>query len=163
MPKTRWPTRVVISCSTRSGSRASVKQAAKRRTSPMDRSVAPSSRAPASEVIAPPSKPATTARPSTGAKSNSAGLHSVCIGGLLCIAARLCRRRTFAGSEPRCTYAREKSGLAEQDSPSGDERIAQEVCEVAVVGVLRHGPPDRHHERDRGLDLLLRPLLGGVE
>ena len=39
----------------------------------------------------------------------------------------------------------------------------QEVREVALVGVLRHGAPDRHHERDRRVDLLLRPLLGGVE
>ena len=35
--------------------------------------------------------------------------------------------------------------LAEQDSPSGDERIAQEVREVALVGIFRHGAPDRHH------------------
>jgi hypothetical protein len=47
----------------------------------MARCVAPSSSAPAFEVIAPPSKEATTRRPSTGAKSNSAGLHSVGIGG----------------------------------------------------------------------------------
>src|SRR5918995_728981 len=32
-----------------------------------------------------------------------------------------------------------------------------------AIGVLRHGAPDRHHERDRGVDLLLRPWLGGVE
>jgi hypothetical protein len=50
------------------------KQAVKRRTRLMARSVAPSSSAPAFEVIAPPSKDATTRRPSTGAKSNSAGL-----------------------------------------------------------------------------------------
>ena len=31
------------------------------------------------------------------------------------------------------------------------------------MGVLRHGAPDRHHQRDRGVDLLLRPLLGGVQ
>ena len=50
--------------------RSSVKQAANRPTSPIARSVAPSSSAPASEVIAPPSNAATTARPSTGANSN---------------------------------------------------------------------------------------------
>jgi hypothetical protein len=65
----------------------------------------PSSSAPAFEVIAPPSKPANTRRPSTGAKSNNAGLHSVGIGDLSCIAVRLCRRRIFSDSEPRCTYA----------------------------------------------------------
>src|SRR5215213_3944486 len=80
LPNTRWPTRVITSCSTRSGARASRKQTAKRRTKPMPRSVIPSSSAPAFEVIAPPSKPATTARLSTGANSNSAGLHSVGIG-----------------------------------------------------------------------------------
>jgi len=67
--------------------------------------VAPSSSAPAFEVIAPPSKDATTRRPSTGAKSNSAGLHSVCIGDPSCGAASLRRRGTFADSGPRCTYA----------------------------------------------------------
>ena len=46
----------------------------------------------------------TTRRVSTGANSNSAGLHSFGIGGLLCIAARLRSRRRFAGSEPRCTW-----------------------------------------------------------
>ena len=39
-----------------------------------------SSIAPASEVILPPSNPATTARPSTRAKPKRSALHSVCIG-----------------------------------------------------------------------------------
>jgi hypothetical protein len=34
---------------------------------------------------------------------------------------------------------------------------------VGRKSVLRHGRADRRHERDRGVDLLLRPLLGGVE
>ena len=63
------------------------------------RSVAPSSRAPAFEAIAPPSNTATTRRPSTGANSNCAGLHSVGIGDFLCVAISLCRRRIFAGSD----------------------------------------------------------------
>jgi hypothetical protein len=84
--------------------RPCVAEARRERTKPMAQSVAPSSSAPASEVMTPPSKPATTARLSTGANSNSVGLHSVGIGGLLCVAVRLCRRRTFADSEPRCTY-----------------------------------------------------------
>jgi hypothetical protein len=67
-------------------------------------SVSPSSSAPASEVIAPPSKAATTWRPSTGANSNTVGLHSVGTGEFLRFAKRLCCRRTFADSEPRCTY-----------------------------------------------------------
>ena len=43
--------------------------------------VAPSSSAPASEVIVPPSNPATTARPSTAWKLDRSALHSVGIGG----------------------------------------------------------------------------------
>jgi hypothetical protein len=56
-------------------------------------------------VIAPPSNAATTWRPSTGANSNSLGLHSVGTEELLGLAKRLCRRRTFADSEPRCSYS----------------------------------------------------------
>jgi catechol 2,3-dioxygenase-like lactoylglutathione lyase family enzyme len=95
---------VPTSCSTSSGTRASVKQPANRSVSRIARSVSPSSSAPASEVIAPPSKAATTWRPSTGANSNSVGLHSVGTGEFLRFAKRLCCRRTFADSEPRCTY-----------------------------------------------------------
>jgi hypothetical protein len=47
------------------------------------RSVAPNSSAPASDVIAPPSNPATTPRRPTGANSNSSGLHSFGIGAFL--------------------------------------------------------------------------------
>ena len=59
-------------------------------------------------VMRPPSNAAITARPSTRRKSNRAAVHCVGIGGvgigdLLGFAARLCRRRTFADSEPRCT------------------------------------------------------------
>jgi hypothetical protein len=56
---------------------------AKRSIRRIARSVAPSSRAPASEVLAPPSNAATTARPSTGANPNRSALHSVGIGELL--------------------------------------------------------------------------------
>jgi hypothetical protein len=51
---------------------------ANRSTSRIARSVAPSSSAPASELILPPSNPTTTARPSTRAKPNRSALHSVC-------------------------------------------------------------------------------------
>jgi transposase len=51
----------------------------------------------------PPSKDATTGRPSADANANRFGLHCVGIGDFLCCAIRLCRRRTFAQSEPRCT------------------------------------------------------------
>src|SRR5712691_1781457 len=60
-----------------------MKHSAKRPISPIVRSVAPNSSAPASDVIAPPSNPATTARRSTGANSNRSALHSVGIGALL--------------------------------------------------------------------------------
>jgi hypothetical protein len=101
--KTRWPTSVATSWTTRPGVRPSLKQPAKRSTSRIARSVAPSSIAPASEVIAPPSKSATTARPSTGAKAIVFALHSVGIGEPSCCRVRLCRRRTFPRSGPRCT------------------------------------------------------------
>ena len=48
------------------------------------RSAAPSSKAPASEVITPPPKSATTARPSRRANRIAGGLHSAGIGELLC-------------------------------------------------------------------------------
>src|SRR5271169_5916214 len=67
-------------CSTNSALRVSVKHAANRSVSRIARSVWPSNKAPASEVIAPPSKPAITWRLSTGGNSNKAGLHSVGIG-----------------------------------------------------------------------------------
>src|SRR6516165_9088385 len=57
-----------------------MKQPAKRSINRICRSVAPSSIAPPSEVIEPPSNAATTFRPSTGAKPNRSALHSVCIG-----------------------------------------------------------------------------------
>jgi hypothetical protein len=53
---------------------------ADRSTSPIARSAAPSGNAQASDVIAPPSNPATTARRSIAANSNSSALHSVGIG-----------------------------------------------------------------------------------
>jgi hypothetical protein len=57
--------------------------AGKRPISRIVRSVVPNSNAPASDVIAPPSNPATTVRPSTAVNSNSPALHSVGIGALL--------------------------------------------------------------------------------
>ena len=51
------------------------------------------------------SQAATTAPPSTRAKSNRVALPSVGTGELLCSPTRLCCRRTFADSAPRCTYS----------------------------------------------------------
>src|SRR5215213_3264577 len=112
MPNTRWPTRAGSSCSIRPGSRASWKQAAKRSTKPMARSVAPSSRAPASDVIAPPVNEATTERPSTGAKRRCSELHCVGIGEFLWPEPSRCGATTLTQSEPRCTSACEIYGLA---------------------------------------------------
>ena len=67
-------------------------------------SVAPSSSAPASDVIKPPSNAPTTRRPLTVPKSNESWLHSVGIGELLCFERSLSRRRTLTNSEPRCSY-----------------------------------------------------------
>ena len=80
------------------------KLAAKRSISRSCRSVAPSSIAPASDVIAPPSNAATTARPSTGAKPNRSALHSVRIG--LPPASETNRYPNTIFSDPgtRCTY-----------------------------------------------------------
>ena len=77
MPNTRRPTRVATRCSIRSGPRVSVKQAAKLPTRPIARSVAPNSNAPASEVLAPPSKPAThgTARDGQRVELDRTALH----------------------------------------------------------------------------------------
>src|SRR5581483_8650571 len=88
-----------------------MKHSAKRSIIPMASSVAPNSNAPASDVIAPPSNPATTLRPSTDANSNSSGLHSVAIGALLESPESLCCTNTFADSAPRCASMSEISGL----------------------------------------------------
>src|SRR5271166_286268 len=108
---TRCITRVSTWCSTNSGVRVSAKQPANRSVSRIARSVWPSSRAPASEVIAPPSKLATTARPATGGNSNNAGLQSVGIGASYGFE-KICDRNTILSeSAPQCTRFGEKSGL----------------------------------------------------
>jgi hypothetical protein len=76
MPIIRCSTIVWTSCSTSSAIRASVKHDANLSLSRIARSVSPSSRAPASDVIVPPSNAAITWRPAIGANSNSVGLHS---------------------------------------------------------------------------------------
>jgi hypothetical protein len=70
-----------------------------------DRPIAPSNSAPASEVTSPPSNAATIWRPSTPSYPNRSRLQYVGIGELLWLAITLCRRRTIADSEPRCTYS----------------------------------------------------------
>jgi len=71
---------------------------------PDPRSVAPSSKAPPSEVIRPPSNPATTARPSTRANPNRSALHSVCIGSPPGPETNRCYNTIFSDRGPRCTY-----------------------------------------------------------
>src|SRR3954466_5890141 len=58
-------------------------------------SVAPSSNAPASLVMAPPSKDTTTARPSAGANANRFGLHCVGIGEFLCLNVKPLSQKNF--------------------------------------------------------------------
>src|SRR4249919_1464445 len=77
----------------------------------MARSVAPSSSAPASEVIAPASNAATTSRPSTGSNPKKSGRHSVGIGALRGSTKNCCSTTVFVDSQPRCTQQCEKSAL----------------------------------------------------
>src|SRR3954453_15739722 len=78
-----------------SGMRLSLKQAARRPVRPSTRSVAPSSNAPASLVMAPPSKDTTTGRPSAGANANRFGLHCVGIGDFLCLNVKPLSQKNF--------------------------------------------------------------------
>src|SRR5712691_4043076 len=112
MPNTRCPTRVATRCSISSGERWSSKQPANRATNPIARSVAPSSIAPASEVILPPSKAATTARPSTGTNPNKSALHSVRIGLPLPPRQTVLATRFSQIQGPDAPTPFEKSGLA---------------------------------------------------
>src|SRR5262249_21858151 len=123
MANTRCPTSVATKCSTSSGRRRSMKHSAKRPTSRIARSVAPKSSAPASDVIAPPSNPATTARPSTAAKSNNSALHSVGIGALLESPRSRSRKTTFADSALRSVKLCEISGLA-MSQPAVSEAVS---------------------------------------
>ena len=68
------------------------------------RSAAPGSSAPTSDVMAPPAKLATTSRPETTPNPHRSALHSVGIGEFLQLVEDPCYKRTFADSEPRCTY-----------------------------------------------------------
>ena len=71
----------------------------------LDRAICrPKKQRPASEVIAPPSNPPTTSRPSTAANPNKSALHSVGIGALLESLERCCCTTTFADSAPRCAF-----------------------------------------------------------
>ncbi len=65
----------------------------------------PKSRAPAFEFSAPPLNAAVTFRQPRLAKAKESWLHSVCIGASSCVGKILSDRRTFADSEPRCTYS----------------------------------------------------------
>src|SRR5712692_8444083 len=95
-----------------------MKHAAKRSISPIVPSVALNSSAPASEVIAPPSKPATTARRSTGANSNRSALHSVGIGALLESSEAVVAQQLSLIRRPDAPQLCEISGLARQRCPA---------------------------------------------
>src|SRR5262249_53574731 len=117
------------------------------------RSVAPKSSAPASDVIAPPSNPATTARPSTAAKSNNSALHSVGIGALLESPRSRSRKTTFADSALRCAQLCEISGLV-----VGKELVdnALDACEEAEVA------PDISVIVDPGT-IIIQDNAGGID
>ena len=69
-----WPSRArKTSCTTGRGVRTSEKQAAKRSTSPIARSVAPGRRAPVAEVVTPPPKSATASHPFRRARRIGSG------------------------------------------------------------------------------------------
>src|SRR5262249_55179383 len=104
MPKMRWPIIVATVCSISSSDRLSRKHRANRSISPTAWSAAPSNNPPASEVILPPSKAATTERPATRANPNRSALHSVCIGTPPDPETSHCYNTIFSDSEPRCTY-----------------------------------------------------------
>src|SRR5256885_15252788 len=87
--------------------------------------------------MSPPSKPATTARPSTASNSNSVGVHSVGIGALRETERYCCCTTLFSDSQPRCTPQFEKSGLGRR------------------IG----GPPQLHPLLRRG-DLIPRQAVG---
>src|SRR3954451_17033862 len=57
--------------------------------------------------------------------------------------------------------------LAQSSAPaavqSTENGIAQKLQNIRLPIVGRHRAAERHHERDRGIDLLLRPLLRRVE
>ena len=93
--------------------RGSRKHAPKRPIRSMARSVAPNSKAPASDVTSPPSNAATTARLSTTPNSNCSALHSVGIGVLRETEKSRCSTTTFAdSSSPDAPNKCEKCGLA---------------------------------------------------
>src|SRR6476659_1864990 len=107
----RWAMSVSTRCSIRSCLRPSVKQAAACRDRPMARSVSRNNKAPAFDVMAPPSNAAVTFRPPRLAKSRESWLHSVGIGVVSCVRKILFGRRTFADSARRCPYLCEICGL----------------------------------------------------
>src|SRR6202167_3230778 len=108
MPNTRCPMSVATECSTSLGSLASRKHRAIRRTRPRRWSAAPNSRPPASDVSAPPSNSAITARPSTRPNMLRSALHSVCIGPLSKSAQVVLAKQLLPDSATRCATLFEK-------------------------------------------------------
>src|SRR4051812_43376629 len=92
--------------------------------------------------MAPPSKDATTARPSAGANANRFGLHCVGIGDLLCCAIRLCRRRTSLNQSPDAPDSCERCGLSPEKIKLARKLYADtgtsvtEICKM--LGISRH-------------------------
>ena len=47
--------------------------------------------------------------------------------------------------------------------PSAEDGIPEEINNIALPVILCHDAADRRHQYHGGVDLLCRPLLGGVE
>src|SRR5205814_2442193 len=99
--------------------------------------------------MSPPSKPATTARPSTASNSNSVGVHSVGIGALREAERYCCCTTLFSDSQPRCTPQFEKSGLGDLLWFATEGLCARAASEPARVAGCPGGLPAESHLRSR--------------
>ena len=91
----------------------------------MARSVSRNNKAPAFDVMAPPSNAAVTFRPPRLAKSRESWLHSVGIGVVSCVRKILFGRRTFADSARRCPYLCEICGLGDALTVTLHNRLSE--------------------------------------
>src|SRR5262249_31175389 len=118
----------------------SVKQSQNRGNKPSPWPTCLNSRAPAFDVIVPPSNCATTARRPTASKSKRLGVHCVCIGGFRRITKCRCGTTAFADSRPRCAQMFEKSGLVVPSHPgllASSPAELREAFDVAVEELER--------------------------
>src|SRR5207302_10269586 len=106
----------------------------------------------------PPSKAATTARPSTGANPNKSALHSVRIGLPPASETNRSCNTIFSVPGPRCTYPFEKSGLALH--PGTHEGYVDWERSEAIRRIVSDNIPNsRHHGAAKHGDALLAGLI----